>query len=94
MKETVCCNGGCERQEKHVELNNAIDSIDRINELLNELIRRVHPMPESNEEKASEVAAKPVIPSLCDVLSHGRDQIMDKIEYAHNQINELTELLF
>lgn len=77
------------RNEKHRELNDAIEHIGSINERLCELVDRI-----SGVDAPPNCKPESLCPCLSDVLEAGPNHIRERIDTAHNYIDRLRELLF
>lgn len=99
MNENIACGPGkAERQEKHMELNNAVNDLDSVLQHLNKLINRVRgpapplPVAPGSLEEPKRLQDRP--PTLVEVLDLAPESIRSKVEEAHRRIDEIQELLF
>ena len=91
MNEATCAVGAIDRQEKHIELAEAVNSIDSILMRLDELAERISgptPKPDCNKE------LKDRAPTLADVLNGAPNAIRSKVEEAQRRIDCIQELIF
>ena len=85
MNEPECAM----RQQKHLELDEQIDRLERINSRLNSLIFKIEGT--GDEDKA---ACPTTQRSLSSVLTTGPERISRVIDDAVEQINSIESLIF
>lgn len=78
------------RQQKHIELYNAIDGLRDIIDRLNDLKDKVQGTP-SNTSKDSKPEP---LPSICGLLTNGPGIVCSMKDKILAQISELDDLLF
>lgn len=82
-------------QEKHLELNEAINGIDFILDSLGDLRKSISgPEPEQYKAGPDLEEPKEMRPSLSDVLNEAPSHIRRKIEEALKRIEHIRSLLF
>lgn len=83
-------NGG-DRQPRHMNLHGAINDMQGVLMLMEELLNDINPRPSSNTD---EIETKPSPPTLSDILNNGPDRIRNSCDRMRTLINELREELF
>lgn len=90
--DTIGCEAKAARREKHIELHDAIQRLDKIAMELDDLIYRMEgPAPQTGAVNDVEEATPNF---FMDVLNGGADAISEKAEAAHKRIDRLNELLY
>lgn len=92
MQEDIGQNCAPSRQEKHIALHEAIQSIGSVISSLDNLIERI----EGPTLKAGEDinCNKEPLPSFENVLNNGPDEIRRLTDEAHKRIEQIGTLLF
>lgn len=90
-----------DRQIKHLQLNDKIDSLFYLKEHINRLISRI-----KNEELLTEIESSQIessyknekrkepLPSLYQILTEGPDRIYKNIQECHDLLEKLEDILF
>ena len=88
MNEVMACDS---RQEKHLEMHEAIQGLSSVSRGLDELIIRIQgPLSIAGEDPQE----KEPHMYLVDVLNKGPDAIRSETEENHKRINQIVDLLF
>ena len=80
------------RPEKHMDLYDAVMSIDSVLSHIDEVIGRIKgPLPPT---QTNGVSTQEVIPSFLDVINDSPEAIRTKVGEAHKRLEEIVNLLF
>ena len=80
------------RQDKHLDIDAAIENINGVLSRVEQMIRRVADVPSSDEVGTNERASQSL--SLESVLSNGANRIDEKCKQLYSALDQLEEMLF
>lgn len=78
-----------ERMEKHIDIDNAVDYLERLVARISLLRDRI-----SGNNQLDEPAAEKTMPSLSNVLNTSANSIRNNCDNAYKILEEIEELLF
>lgn len=97
MNESQTCGGAAARRENHLELDQAVNSIDqaisRAERLLSRIINGDDSKPIKVDAQATDAPDR-LEPTLAQVLSNAPQAIRDKVEHLHNLTDQISDALF